>query len=124
MEKLKAKGLDLGEEVAREAIHGAVLRVEGVDLANAVRFAKLDFDIASRSFLLKAAARLLHGTIRESIEKAAVLPIGRFLPSLSKLDIPVTDGHVQGNFATAPAWPAHPKWLAGFLGLLGTKITL
>lgn len=61
-------------------------------LANAVRFAHLDFDIASRSFLLKVASRLLHGTIRESIEKAAVLPIGRFLPSLSNLNIPVADG--------------------------------
>jgi protease I len=40
------------------------------------------------------------------------------------IDIPVTEGHVQGNLATAPAWPAHPSWLAGFLGLLGTKITL
>lgn len=40
------------------------------------------------------------------------------------IDIPVTDSHVQGNLVTAPAWPAHPSWLAGFLGLLGTKITL
>jgi protease I len=40
------------------------------------------------------------------------------------MDIPVTQGHVQGNLATAPAWPAHPNWLAGFLTLLGTAITL
>ncbi|MDR1546655.1 MAG: protease, partial [Deltaproteobacteria bacterium] len=25
---------------------------------------------------------------------------------------------------TAPAWPAHPAWLADFLKLLGTKIEL
>jgi protease I len=25
---------------------------------------------------------------------------------------------------TAPAWPAHPDWLAKFLQVLGTKITL
>ncbi len=24
---------------------------------------------------------------------------------------------------TAPAWPAHPAWLAQFLTLLGTRIT-
>jgi protease I len=30
--------------------------------------------------------------------------------------------HVDGNLVTAPAWPAHPAWLAAFLKLLGTKI--
>jgi protease I len=28
----------------------------------------------------------------------------------------------DGNLVTAPAWPAHPKWLKLFLDLLGTKI--
>jgi protease I len=40
------------------------------------------------------------------------------------VDLPVDQAHVQGNLATAPAWPAHPAWLAGFLELLGTRITL
>jgi protease I len=31
--------------------------------------------------------------------------------------------HVDGNLVTAPAWPAHPEWLARFLDLLGTKIS-
>jgi protease I len=31
---------------------------------------------------------------------------------------------VDGNLVTAPAWPAHPEWLAKFLVLLGTEITL
>jgi len=30
---------------------------------------------------------------------------------------------VDGNLVTAPAWPAHPAWLAAFLEVLGTKIT-
>lgn len=30
--------------------------------------------------------------------------------------------HTDGNLITAPAWPAHPRWLAAFLGALGTKI--
>ena len=30
----------------------------------------------------------------------------------------------DGNLVTAPAWPAHPAWLAGFLKLLGTEIRL
>jgi protease I len=34
------------------------------------------------------------------------------------VDSAVTDG----KFVTAPAWPAHPAWLAQFLTVLGTRI--
>jgi protease I len=37
-------------------------------------------------------------------------------------EIPVDDAYVDGNLVTAPAWPAHPVWLAKFLEVLGTKI--
>jgi len=37
-------------------------------------------------------------------------------------DIPVDQAHVDGNLVTAPAWPAHPDWLAKFLKVLGTRI--
>jgi len=37
-------------------------------------------------------------------------------------DIPVDQAVVDGNLVTAPAWPAHPQWLAAFLKLLGTRI--
>jgi protease I len=40
------------------------------------------------------------------------------------VDIPVDKAHVDGNLVTAPAWPAHPEWLAKFLKLLGTEIIL
>ena len=30
----------------------------------------------------------------------------------------------DGNLVTAPAWPAHPAWMAQFLTVLGTRITL
>ncbi|MBD9499259.1 DJ-1/PfpI family protein [Pseudomonas sp. PDM17] len=40
------------------------------------------------------------------------------------VDIPVDAAHVDGNLITAPAWPAHPAWLAKFLDVLGTKISL
>ena len=30
--------------------------------------------------------------------------------------------HTCGNLVTAPAWPAHPAWLAQFLKVLGTRI--
>lgn len=37
-------------------------------------------------------------------------------------NIPVDEAMVDGNLVTAPAWPAHPQWLAEFLKVLGTKI--
>ncbi|MEJ2218355.1 MAG: DJ-1/PfpI family protein [Gemmatimonadota bacterium] len=37
-------------------------------------------------------------------------------------DIPVDAAHTEGNMVTAPAWPAHPAWLAQFLKVMGTKI--
>ena len=37
-------------------------------------------------------------------------------------DIPVDKAVVDRNFVTAPAWPAHPEWLAKFLDAIGTKI--
>ncbi|MGC8907758.1 MAG: DJ-1/PfpI family protein [Desulfomonilaceae bacterium] len=40
------------------------------------------------------------------------------------VDVPIDKAHVDGNLVTAPAWPAHPDWLAKFLELLGTKIQL
>lgn len=40
------------------------------------------------------------------------------------VDIPVDAAHVDGNLVSAPAWPAHPAWLAKFLEVLGTKISL
>ncbi len=40
------------------------------------------------------------------------------------MDIPVDQAYVDGNLVTAPAWPAHPDWMAKFLQVLGTKIEL
>jgi protease I len=40
------------------------------------------------------------------------------------VDIPVDKAFREGNLVTAPAWPAHPQWIALFLEALGTKITL
>ena len=39
------------------------------------------------------------------------------------VEIPVDKALVDGNLVTAPAWPAHPDWLAIFFTVLGTKIT-
>jgi len=37
-------------------------------------------------------------------------------------EIPVDQAVTDGNLVTAPAWPAHPAWLAQFLQVLGTRI--
>jgi protease I len=39
-------------------------------------------------------------------------------------DIAVDAAHVDGNLVSAPAWPAHPEWLAKFLVVMGAKIEL
>lgn len=38
------------------------------------------------------------------------------------INIAVDDAMVDGNLVTAPAWPAHPRWLSEFLKILGTKV--
>jgi len=38
-------------------------------------------------------------------------------------DIAITAAVTDGNLVTAPAWPAHPEWIAQFLQVLGTRIT-
>jgi protease I len=38
------------------------------------------------------------------------------------VEVPMDKACVDGNLVTAPAWPAHPAWLAAFLKVLGAKI--
>ncbi len=38
------------------------------------------------------------------------------------VDVPMDGAHVCGNLVSAPAWPAHPQFLARFLEVLGTRI--
>src|SRR5262249_17608134 len=40
------------------------------------------------------------------------------------IDLAVDKAPTDGNLVTAPAWPAHPAWLAAFLKVLGTRIEL
>lgn len=37
-------------------------------------------------------------------------------------DIAIDQAVVDGNLVTAPAWPAHPAWLARFFEVLGTRV--
>jgi protease I len=40
----------------------------------------------------------------------------------SYVSLGMTEAHVDGNLVTAPAWPAHPAWLAKFLQVLERSI--
>ena len=40
------------------------------------------------------------------------------------VNLGMTEAIVDGSLVTAPAWPAHPAWLAKFLVVLGTRIDL
>lgn len=40
------------------------------------------------------------------------------------VEVDVTAAHVDGNLVTAPAWPAHPAWIAAFVKVLGAKIEI
>ncbi len=70
---------------------------------------------------LLAAAGVLKGRTCSAYPacQAEVRLAGATFASIA-IDGAVTDG----NLVTAPAWPAHPAWIAQFLGVLGTKITL
>ncbi|WP_144571609.1 DJ-1/PfpI family protein [Azomonas agilis] len=70
---------------------------------------------------LLAAAGILKG--RECSAYPACAPEVQLAGGIY-VDIPVDQAHLEGNLVTAPAWPAHPVWLAGFLALLGTQIKL
>ncbi len=68
---------------------------------------------------LLAAARVIGGK-RVSAYPACSPEVK--LAGASYADIDVTDAVTDGNLVTAPAWPAHPAWIAQFLSVLGTRI--
>ena len=84
-------------------------------------FAKSDKPIASicHGAQILAAAGVLEG------KKCSAYPaVG---PEVTRAggryaEIGVDQAVTDGNLVTAPAWPAHPAWLAAFLKVLGTKI--
>jgi protease I len=38
------------------------------------------------------------------------------------VEVEITGAHTDGKLVTAPAWPAHPAWMAAFFEVLGTRI--
>jgi len=70
---------------------------------------------------LLAAAGVLQG--REcSAYPACSVEVG--LAGGKYVAVAMDSAHVEGNLVTAPAWPAHPAWLAKFVAKLGAKIEI
>jgi protease I len=68
---------------------------------------------------LLAAANVLKGK-RVSAYPACAPEVE--LTGASYANIAIDGAVTDGNLVTAPAWPAHPAWLAQFLAVLGTTI--
>ncbi len=68
---------------------------------------------------LLAAANVINGK-RISAYPACSPEVA--LAGATYADIKVDDAVTDGKFVTAPAWPAHPAWIAQFLTVLGTRI--
>jgi protease I len=97
------------------------LNQEVLDLVKAFAQAKKPIAAVCHGAQLLAAADVLEG--RACSAYPACAPEVR-LAGGEFVDIAVDKAHTEGNLVTAPAWPAHPAWLAAFLELLGTRITL
>jgi protease I len=68
---------------------------------------------------LLAAAKVLEG------RRCSAYPACRAEVELahgSYADIAIDAAVTDGKLVTAPAWPAHPAWIAQFLQVLGTRI--
>lgn len=99
------------------------LRLDERVLSVTRHFAEADKPIAAlcHGIQILTAARALEGktcTAYPAIAPEVRAAGGRWQDC--DVDKAVTDG----NLVTAPAWPAHPEWLAAFLKVLGTRITL
>jgi protease I len=66
-----------------------------------------------------AAAKVINGK-RISCYPAVAPEV--MLAGATYAEISIDDAVTDGIFVTAPAWPAHPKWISQFLSVLGTRI--
>lgn len=98
------------------------LRLDERVLSITRHFAEANKPIAALCHGLQvlAAARALEG--RSCTGYPAVGPEAKAAGARWR-DVAVDKAVTDGNLVTAPAWPAHPEWLAQFLKVLGTKVT-
>lgn len=98
------------------------LRLDGQVVAMVRHFFTANKPVAAicHGAQLLAGARVLEG------KRCAAYPACRADVELSGgtyADIPVDQAVTDGNLVSAPAWPAHPAWIAQFLAVLGTRIS-
>jgi protease I len=99
------------------------LRLDGRVIELVREFVRLDKPVAAvcHGAQLLAAADVIRGK-RVSAYPACAPEVR--LAGGEYADIPVDQAVTDGKLVTAPAWPAHPQWLAQFLKVLGTEIVL
>lgn len=97
------------------------LRMNREVIALVQHFAKAGKPIAAicHGAQLLAAAGVIRGR-KVSAYPACAAEVE--LAGASYADVAVDQAITDGALVTAPAWPAHPAWLAQFLALLGTRI--
>jgi protease I len=100
------------------------LRLNEKVVAAVQHFAKANKPIAAicHGAQLLAAANVIEGKTISAYPavKPEVLRAGA---KWGEVNNTFTNAHVDGNFVTAAAWPAHPEWIRKFLEVLGTTIT-
>jgi protease I len=100
------------------------LRLNDKVIAAVQHFAKANKPIAAicHGAQLLTAANVIAGKTISAYPavKAEVLLAGA---KWGEVNSTFTNAHVDGNFVTAAAWPAHPEWIRKFLEILGTTIT-
>jgi protease I len=99
------------------------LRLDRTVLATVRHFAETKKPLAAicHGAQVLAAAEVIRG--RKVSAYPACGPEVR-LAGAAFIDVPVDKAVVDENLVTAPAWPAHPEWIAKFLGVLGAKISI
>jgi protease I len=101
------------------------LRLNEKVIAAIQHFAKANKPIAAicHGAQLLAAANVIEGKTISAYPavKPEVLRAGA---KWGEVNSTFTNAHVDGNYVTAAAWPAHPEWIRKFLEVLETKITL
>lgn len=70
--------------------------------------------ILTAADVLKGRSVSAYPAIQPEIEAVG----GTYVPANESFD----NAHIDGNLVTAPAWPAHPAWIAAFLKVIGTQI--
>jgi protease I len=72
--------------------------------------------ILSAAGVLDGKSCSAYPAVKPEVERAG----GQYIEASEGFD----NAHVDGNLVTAPAWPAHPAWIAKFLGVLGTPVNV